>query len=166
MKGYAGRERPPEDRITVGAGHTTLMRAVEQMKLANAMGAHFKTKFMRVPPESYGVNFVTHDPDGKIKSLVEIGELPYDEIGEDSAFPVVYPADFIARIPMPLQGQFPSLLIVRFKDAVAWAHVITPGAGAHFNLRAGSIRLDEKTEIPGLVIEIKASDFKVIETPK
>jgi hypothetical protein len=162
MKGYAGRERPPEDRITVGAGHTTLMRAIEQMKLANAMGAHFKTKFLRVSPESYGVNFVTHDPDGKVKSLVEIGELPYAEIA-DKAFPVVYPADCIARIPMPLQGQFPVLLIVRFKDAVAWARLITPGGGAHFNMRAGSVQLDEKTETPGLVIEIPADDFKVVE---
>jgi hypothetical protein len=162
MKGYSGREAPPENRLTVGPGHLTLMRAIEQVKLANAMGEHFQTNFLRVSPDRFGVNFITHDADGKIKTLVEIGDLPFTQI-KDNPLPIVYPVDPFASIPAPLQGTYPTLLIVRFKDAVAWARIITPGGGAHFTTRVGSIRLGEDADVKAVVAEIPSEAFKIVE---
>lgn len=163
MKGYAGREAPPSERLTVGAGHTKLVKAIEQVQLADKMGAYFKTKFLRVDPEHYGVNFVTYDAYGKIKALVEIGDLPDVEIN-DKAFPVIYPADPFLTIPTLLLIKHPVTLVVRFKDAVAWALIASPEAGksAAFTYRVGQIRLDEKTEQAAPVVEIPQDSFKIV----
>lgn len=169
MRGYAGHEAPPGagDRITVGAGATTLMKAIDQMKLAQKLGAHFKSKFLRVSPERFGVNFVTYSDQGSYRSLVEVGELPYDEIGKLQAadLPVVYPADPFLVVPTILLIKHPIVLAVKFKDAVAWAVVTAPEAGKSggFNYRVGSVKLSDEAEQLATVIEVPASSFKIVE---
>jgi hypothetical protein len=165
MRGYAGRESPPpsNDRLTVGDGQISLMRAIEQVKIANKLGEHFKTKFLRVAPGRYGVNFVTYDPDGRVKSLVEIGELPFTAL-KDNTLPVVYPADPFLNIPTLLLVRHPVTLVVRFKDCVAWSIVSAPEAGKSAGLlyRVGHVQSDEHSEVPALVLEIPADTFKIV----
>jgi hypothetical protein len=164
MRGYQNRESPPPvDRLTVGDGRLNLMRAIDQVKISNEIGALFKTKCMRVAPERYGVNFVTHGLDGKVRSLVEIGDLPFVEF-KDKSFPVVYPADPFISIPALMLVRHPVTLVVRFKDCVAWSVLSEPevGKSAGFQYRAGHIQLDEHVEVPAMVLEIPSESFKVL----